>query len=94
MKVIKKITAIMLSIMMVLGMSSVVSAAGTATSGTSSTIKGKITISNAVPGQTYNIYKILDLESYDATDPDNGHYAYKAATKWDTFITRGGGEAY
>ena len=91
MKVIKKITAIMLSIMMVLGMSSVVSAAGTATSGTSSTVKGKITISNAVPGQTYNIYKILDLESYDAT---NGHYAYKAATKWNTFITSGGGEAY
>lgn len=94
MKVIKKITAIMLSIMMVLGMSSVVSAAGTTTSGTSSTVTGKITINNAVPGQTYNIYKILDLESYDATDPDNGHYAYKAATKWDTFITRGGGEAY
>lgn len=92
MKVIKKITAIMLSIMMVLGMSSVVSAAET--SGTSSTVKGKIIINNAVPGQTYNIYKILDLESYDATDPDNGHYAYKAATKWDTFITRGGGEAY
>ena len=51
MKVIKKITAIMLSIMMVLGMSSVVSAAGVTTSGTSSTVKGKITISNAVPGQ-------------------------------------------
>lgn len=93
MKVIKKITAIMLSIMMVLGMSSVVSAAG-ATSGMSSAVKGKITISDAVPGQTYNIYKILDLESYDATDPNNGHYAYKAATKWDTFITSGGGEAY
>ena len=90
MKVIKKITAIMLSIMMVLGMSSVVSAAGT-TSGMSSAVKGKITISNAVPGQTYTIYKILDLESYDAT---NGHYAYKAATKWNTFITSGGGEAY
>lgn len=94
MKVIKKITAIMLSIMMVLGMSSVVSAAGTTTSGTSTTVTGKITISNAVPGQTYTIYKILDLESYDATAPNNGHYAYKAAAKWDTFITSGGGEAY
>ena len=93
MKVIKKITAIMLSIMMVLGMSSVVSAAG-ATTGMSPAARGKIIISNAVPGQTYNIYKILDLESYDATDPNNGHYAYKAAAKWDTFITSGGGEAY
>ena len=91
MKVIKKITAIMLSIMMVLGMSSVVSAAGT-TSGMSSAVKGKITISNAVPGQTYTIYKILDLESYDAT---NGHYAYKVASGWDGFITGSGeGAAY
>lgn len=81
MKVIKKITAIMLSIMMVLGMSSVVSAAGA--SGT-----GKITISNAVVGQTYNIYKILDLESYnDAT----GNYAYKPATdKWKAFLNETG----
>lgn len=81
MKVIKKITAIMLSIMMVLGMSSVVSAEGA--SGT-----GKITISNAVVGQTYNIYKILDLESYnDAT----GNYAYKPATdKWKAFLNETG----
>ena len=43
MKVIKKITAIMLSIMMVLGLSSVVSAAGATTSGTSTADKGKIT---------------------------------------------------
>ena len=80
MKVIKKITAIMLSIMMVLGMSSVVSAEGA--SGT-----GKITISNAVVGQTYNIYKILDLESYNDADPNNEHYAYKAVSEWKTFLT-------
>lgn len=89
MKVIKKITAIMLSIMMVLGMSSVVSAAET-TSGMSPAVKGKIRISNAVPGQTYTIYKILDLESYDATDPNNGHYAYKVASGWSGFITGSG----
>lgn len=89
MKVIKKITAIMLSIMMVLGMSSVVSAAET-TSGMSPAVEGKIRISNAVPGQTYTIYKILDLESYDATDPNNGHYAYKVASGWSGFITGSG----
>lgn len=80
MKVIKKITAIMLSIMMVLGMSSVVSAAETG--GT-----GKITINNAVVDQTYNIYKILDLESYNDADPNNEHYAYKAVSEWKTFLT-------
>lgn len=44
MKLFKKIAAIMLSIMMVLGMASVVSAAegaGATTSGTSATTKGK-----------------------------------------------------
>lgn len=81
MKVIKKITAIMLSIMMVLGMSSVVSAAET-------TGTGKITINNVVVGQTYNIYKILDLESYNDT---TGNYAYKPATdKWKEFLNETG----
>lgn len=67
--------------MMVLGMSSVVSAAGT-------TGTGKITINNAVVGQTYNIYKILDLESYNDT---TGNYAYKPATdKWKEFLNETG----
>ena len=61
MKVIKKITAIMLSIMMVLGMCSVVGAAEAGTEGT-----GTITINNAIVGQDYKIYKILTLESYDS----------------------------
>lgn len=82
MKLIKKIAAIMLSIMMVLGMASVVSAAGT-TSGTSTTTRGKITINSAVAGQTYKIYRILELESYNA---DTKSYAYKATTAWENFI--------
>ena len=60
MKIIKKIAAIMLSVMMVLGMCSVVGAEGTTTSGTSATNDGKITIRNAVPEQTYIIYQILE----------------------------------
>ena len=82
MKLIKKIAAIMLSIMMVLGMASVVSAEGT-TSGTSTATKGKITINSAVAGQTYKIYRILELESYNA---DTKSYAYKATTAWENFI--------
>lgn len=77
MKIIKKIAAIMLSVMMVLGMCSVVGAAD------GSTGTGKITINNAVVGQTYNIYKILDLESYDAATE---HYAYKAMPEWKNFL--------
>lgn len=82
MKLIKKIAAIMLSIMMVLGMASVVSAERTA-SGTSAATKGKITIENVTAGQTYKIYRILELESYNATAES---YAYKATNKWKSFI--------
>lgn len=92
MKVIKKITAIMLSIMMVLGMSSVVSAAG-ATGAATPTPTGSITINNAAPEETYNIYRILDLESYNGSG-ESGNYAYKlrsdkatGSTKsWSDFI--------
>ena len=44
---------------------------------------GSITIDNAVVGQTYTIYQILDLESYNK---DSGAYAYKATTAWNAFI--------
>lgn len=82
MKLIKKIVAIMLSVMMVLGMASVVSADGGGATA-APTGNGKITINNAIAGQTYRIYKILELESYDAT---TGNYAYKATSDWKTFI--------
>lgn len=44
---------------------------------------GTITIDNAVVGQTYTIYQILTLESYNAT---TGAYSYKATNEWETFI--------
>ena len=44
---------------------------------------GSITINDAVVGQTYTIYQILDLESYNASA---NAYAYKATTAWNTFI--------
>lgn len=89
MKVIKKITAIMLSIMMVLGMCSVVGAAETETEE-----KGTITIENAISGQTYKIYKILTLESYepkkDTDGKEIGLYSYKPAKGWETFFGKSG----
>ena len=47
------------------------------------TTGGSITINDAVVGQTYTIYQILDLESYNASA---NAYAYKATTAWNTFI--------
>ena len=95
MKLIKKIAAIMLSIMMVLGMASVVSASevgSTAVAG-----NGKITITNAIVGQTYKIYQILELESFSekpSSGTNTGNYAYKVASGWDDFITTGEGKDY
>lgn len=85
MKIIKKIAVIMLSVMMVLGMCSVVGAAGTGTaSGTgTSGITGSITIENAIVGQKYKIYQILELESYD---PDEDLYSYKPVLEWKDFF--------
>lgn len=95
MKLVKKIAAIMLSIMMVLGMASVVSASevgSTAVAG-----NGKITITNAIVGQTYKIYQILELESFSekpSSGTNTGNYAYKVASGWDDFITTGEGKDY
>jgi len=77
MKLIKKIAAIMFAFMMVVSMSTNVSAEGTE--------KGTITINKAVDGQTYTIYKILDLESYDKA---KNLYSYKPAKGWESFINR------
>ena len=85
MKLIKKIAAIMFAFMMVVSMSCNVKAdeGTTATTGE----KGTITINNAIPGQTYKIYKILELESYDST---TGNYAYKVTPEWKSFVENEG----
>lgn len=80
MKLIKKIAAIMFAFMMVVSMSCNVKADDTTTA---TTEKGTITINNAVDGQTYTIYKLLDLESYDKT---KNNYSYKPANGWESFI--------
>lgn len=91
MKIIKKIAAIMLSVMMVLGMCSVVGAEGTTTSGTSAANTGSIKINNAIKDQTYTIYQILELESFSEKpttgETDAGNYAYKATDKWRKFVS-------
>ena len=85
MKIIKKIAAIMLSVMMVLGMCSVVGAAEA--SGSYGDNDGKITIQDAKKDQTYTIYRILKLESFSrGDDRDKGNYAYKVEDGWEKFV--------
>lgn len=45
---------------------------------------GKITINTATDGETYTIYRIFDLESYDkgTGTSDPGRYSYTVSQKW------------
>lgn len=88
MKLIKKIAAIMFAFMMVFSLSTNAKAeTGSKIDGT----KGTITITNAIKGQDYKIYKILDLESFNTDPEDNGGaYSYKIADGWNDFFTGDG----
>lgn len=87
MKLIKKIAAIMFAFMMIVSMSCNVKADEGTTPTTGET--GTITINNAIPEQTYTIYKILDLESYspkEVNGKETGNFAYKPSSEWKSFI--------
>lgn len=74
MKYLKKLASILLAMVMVLGLG--ITALG-------ETNNGKITINDAIVGNTYTIYQILDLESYNET---NKAYIYKSTTDWQSFV--------
>lgn len=86
MKHVKRIGSLLLIVAIVLAMSVGVladeTAATTPTSGKNDN-SGKITINEAVVGQKYDIYQVLELESYNTTA---GAYAYKATTAWANFV--------
>ena len=84
MKTMKRALALVLALSMVLALGLTTVLAADETAGVNNN-SGKITIDNAVAGQTYTVYQILKLESYDA---DANAYAYKATDAWAGFITR------
>lgn len=52
---------------------------------------GSITINKAVVDETYSIYRILDLETYDK---DAKHYIYRANANFEAFIKSDEGQKY
>lgn len=74
----KRMTSLLLALLLMLSLSvpAFAEQEGTLTG-------GSITINNAAPGQTYNIYQLLYIESYN---PDTGAYAYKANSAWETWL--------
>ena len=86
-KLVRRVVAIMCIFMMVISMTSYVAAVETSAQNI-----GKVTVTNAKAGETYNIYKILTLESYDK---DKGTYSYKRnGDAWDGFINTNGARKY
>lgn len=79
MKKTRKLTSIVLLIAMLFLLAAPAMATGTDTNADT----GSITIDNAVVGQTYTIYRIFDLESYDAA---SNAYAYKVNANWNDFF--------
>ena len=77
----KKFVSVLLALAMTLALS--VSALAAAQEGTLT--GGSITINDAVPGQTYSVYQILYLESYNA---DSNAYAYKANSDWKAWLEK------
>ena len=74
MKKMKQFLSVLLAAVMILAMSTTAFAVEET---------GSITINDAVVGQTYTVYQILDLESYNA---DAKAYAYKVTSTWSNFI--------
>lgn len=77
MKRTKKLLALLLALVMAMAMNiSAFAAKGNLTGGT-------ITVSNTVSGETYSIYQIAYLESYNEA---SGAYAYKVNSAWADFL--------
>ena len=79
-KAIKKLLAALLAVAMLCAMA--VPAFATDETAAAAAGTGSITINNAVPNQTYTIYRILDLE-YHA---DTNSYLYKVTPDWESFV--------
>ena len=80
MKNMKVLLALVLAVMMVLSVASVALA-----------VNDSITINNAKPGETYNLYKLFDLIVDDRTTPTS--YSYKVNSDWTAFFTGSGAGA-
>lgn len=83
MKHLKKLAGCLLALVMILTMSNVAVVNAANNNDTNYDTSGSITIKDAVPGQTYSVYQLLYLESYDDT---KGAYAYKATASWENWL--------
>ena len=84
-KTFKKMFAALLAAALVLAM------ALPAFAETSADTKGSIKIDGTVSGETYTIYKLFDLDSYNS---DHNAYSYTVVADWENFFKTGAGRDY
>lgn len=82
MKHMRKIFAILLTLILVMSLATAVSA----------TTNDSITVNSAVKDETYDIYKLFDLSVNDEEAPTR--YAYTVNSNWATFFSTGAGASY
>lgn len=83
-KTFKKLFAALLAAVLVLAMAVPAFAVTNAT-------KGSITINNTVKGETYTIYRMFKLDSYNA---ESNTYSYTVESAWENFFKTGAGKDY
>lgn len=85
----KKLFAVLLSVMMLLA----IGTTAFATSGTNGNT-GKITITNPVVGETYSVYQMFVLESYNSTEGSEAYaYTITSESAWYGFVSDSGAGA-
>jgi len=81
MKHMKKVASLLMAMAMILTMTVISFAAN----------NGSITISSVSEGNIYEIYKLLNLESYDT---ESGAYSYKVNSAWTAFFATDAAKVY
>ena len=84
----KKIISLVLALVMICSLATVAFASETLGASTPIPTNGSITINGASSSNTYGIFKMLDLESYNE---ESGAYSYKVTSEWAGFFTESTG---
>lgn len=89
MKLMKRILAIVCTFVMIISMATGVNAVdNTSAAATAKPTTGTITVTNAKAGETYKVYKILSLESYDDSKKAYSYVKNPVGDKWNDFVNK------
>lgn len=86
MKLMKRILAIVCTFVMIISMATGVNAVEKPAKVPAKPTTGTITITNAKAGETYKVYKILSLESYDDSKKAYSYVKNPVGDKWNDFV--------